>query len=344
MSRKLGPAAPSLVDDGRVRFGTFDVPFERVNLLDADAYSLPLPRAIKAARLKEWQAFQLSTPRYFVCFALFNAKTLALAQVKIYDRQAKQKVLFEKKVVPWAFDVADGLMDSCTEYRSQGVSLRFRNRLSDGQLEIQVEIAAGKRWPSLRANVVADASAATPQVVSIPFADNRGMYSHKSLMPATGSLNIDGNEVSLEDAFIFMDDHKGYYPLEMKWDWLTAGGRLDDGRIAGFNLTRNQSLDQDRFNENCIWVAGQRTLLPPVKFDREDTGNAERWTVRDDAGRVDVTFRVDMPSRIDINAVVIRSKYSGPYGTLQGTIALDDASRIHVDGWFGMGEDFYLRC
>ncbi len=46
---------------------------------------------------------------------------------------------------------------------------------------------------------------------------------------------------------------------------------------------------------------------------------------------------------MDINAIVIGSKYSGPYGTLSGFVTTEDG-RLEVDGWFGMGEDFYLRC
>jgi hypothetical protein len=45
-----------------------------------------------------------------------------------------------------------------------------------------------------------------------------------------------------------------------------------------------------------------------------------------------------MPSRVDLDALIVRSRYSGPFGSVRGTIANHD-----VTGLFGMGEDFYLR-
>lgn len=344
MARQLQAARPALVNAGTTTFGTFDGPFEHVNPLDATPWAgVPVPRFLKSWRLKEWQAFQLSTERYFVCIALFNAKSLALAQIKIYDRANRKKVLFERKVAPWAFEVADGLLDSVTRYSGPGASLQFRNLLNEARIEVELDVEAGPDWPAVKGSILLDAARITPQVVSIPFGRNHGMYSHKCLMPASGSLQIGGDAVSLEDAFVFMDDHKGYYPMTMRWDWLTAGSRTPDGQLVGINLTHNQSIDEARYNENCAWVGGALHLLPPVRFSRETRGTQETWRVTDAEGRIDIRFDVEMPSRVDINALVIASKYSGPYGNLSGFVTTEDG-RLEVDGWFGMGEDFYLRC
>lgn len=344
MARQLQAARPALVEGGTTTFGTFDGPFTRVNPLDARPWGgIPVPRFLKSMRLKEWQAFQLSTDRYFVCIALFNAKSLALAQIKIYDRANHKKVLFERKVAPWAFEVADGLLNSVTRYVGPGASLVFHNRLDDDRIEIELDVEAGSDWPAVKGSIVVDAEHITPQVVSIPFGRNHGMYSHKCLMPARGSLQIGDEVVSLDDAFAFMDDHKGYYPVQMRWDWLTAGARTPHGELVGINLTHNQSIDERRYNENCAWVGGELHLLPPVRFARETRESRETWRITDAEGGIDVRFDVEMPSRVDINALVIASKYSGPYGNLSGFVTTEDG-RLAVDGWFGMGEDFYLRC
>lgn len=344
MTRTLQAPPPSLVEDGSTVFGTFDGPVASVNPLDAAVLGwMPIPRALKSWRLKEWQAFQLSTERYFVCIALFNAKSLGLVQVKVYDRVRQEKALFERKVAPWAFSVADGLLDSQTRYEGTGASLVFRNRLSQGRIELELDIAAGQGCPAIVGTIGIDASAATPQVVSIPFGRNHGMYSHKCQMPAEGTLRVGEDAVSMAGAFAFMDDHKGYYPVTMRWDWLTAGSRTPGGELVGINLTHNQSIDEPRFNENCAWVDGALHLLPPVRFERQPAEPHEQWHITDEHGRIDVRFEVEMPSRVDIDAIVIGSKYSGPYGNLSGFVTTDQG-RLEVDGWFGMGEDFYLRC
>ena len=146
-----------------------------------------------------------------------------------------------------------------------------------------------------------------------------------------------------DDSYVLMDDHKGYYPVSMAWDWATAASH-QDGKLIGFNFTRNQSRDIDRYNENALWIDGTRHLLPPVTFTRNDRGPSEYWRITDDSGAVDLTFVVVIDGRVDINALVMRSKYRGPFGEFSGHIEVPDGPRFEADRVFGMAEDFYLRC
>src|SRR5690606_19824810 len=135
----------------------------------------------------------------------------------------------------------------------------------------------------------------------------------------------------------------GYYPYRMEWDWVTAGARRD-GALVGFNLTRNQSIDPARYNENCFWIDGRAHALPPVEFERHDGRHPEQWLIRDREGRVDLRFTVEIDGRVDIDALVVRSDYRGPFGTFAGTLRAEDGTHLDCDGLFGMGEDFDLRC
>jgi hypothetical protein len=340
------PSPPALVDGGRFNFGMFDAAIPTVNLLDADVFpGLPVPRKMKNLRLKEWQAFQMGNGRYFLNVALFNGKTLAVAQIKLYDRQLGKKFLFERKMAPWRFEVACGLLDSETSYHRDDCSISFRNQLTQDRIHIEMDVAATPAMPRIKGSVTALAAGCDPLVVCIPFADNRGMYSHKGLMRAQGQLAFGDSEIVFgdDDGYVLMDDHKGYYPYRMKWDWVTAGGYLEDRRFVGFNLTKNQSIDPDRFHENCLWVDGVAHVLGPVTFARHSGQTPEVWTVRDKNGRVNVTFTVEVDGRVDINALILRSRYRGPFGTFSGTIVDDAGEPVVLDGMFGMGEDFYVR-
>ncbi len=335
-----------LVTRGRFNFGRYDHPLDLVNPLDADVVpGVPVPAFAKHLRLKEWQAFQFGNGRYFINVALFNAKALALVQVKIYDRQERKKHLFEKPVPPWAFRLPTNLLDSETSYRSKDCSVSFRNLLAEGRIVISLDIAARPGVPRIVGSVTALTRDCEPMVVCIPFAQNRGMYSHKGLVPAVGRLFIDRTEVAFGegDGYLLMDDHRGYYPYRMEWDWATAG-TWRDGRLVGFNLTRNQSIDPVRYNENCFWSDGVAHALPPVEFVRHDDRQPEQWSIRDRNGQVDVTFNVEIDGRVDINALVFRSDYRGPFGTFEGTLRADDGASLDCGGMFGMGEDFDLRC
>jgi hypothetical protein len=54
---------------------------------------------------------------------------------------------------------------------------------------------------------------------------------------------------------MIIDDHKGYYPCVMKYDWITALGYAGNGRLVGFNLNR-QSGAGPREIQRELPVAG----------------------------------------------------------------------------------------
>lgn len=329
---------PRLVVDGQPRLGRFAAGPERTNLLDARYRGLPRP--LRWLRLKEWQAIQLVTPRLFVNVALFDAKLVTLLQLKLYDRVRGVKHLNERILPPRAFRPSDQLHDSTVGFRDRRTTLEFRNRLADGHLE--VELAADR--PTVRGGFRLDTRAGASQVVSLPFA--RGsMYSHKGMFPVTGALTVDGERYDLDGGLALLDDHKGYYPYVMQWDWLTSAARGADGVARGFNLTRNQCVEPERWNENCAWVGAAVAPLPAVTFERTAIGTAdERWRVRDRDGRVDVTFTPTVPGDVRMNVGVVESRYRGPFGRCHGRLSPAALPEVVLDDWFGMGERFWLRC
>ncbi len=338
-----------LVQDGKAHFGRFDAPFEEANLRDLRFGRLP--PWLRRRRLKEWQAFQFGNDRYFFIAALFNAKTLALAQLKGFDSETGRHFHFEKRIPPWKLSLAQSLGDSVNTYESKDLDIVMHNRLRSGEVELTIRADAtsagdGAAKEPVHVKLRAQAASQTPEVVCLPLTNGGAMYSHKALMPATGVIEIAGDTIEMTEGngHLVMDDHKGFYPYVMKWNWVTGAGRDGDGALVGFNLTQNQSADPDRYNENCLWLGGNKSQLGAVTFEREGVGkDAEVWRIRDRDGRVHVDFHLALNDDVRINAVILESRYRGPYGRFSGHIVDDDNNSIDVGCCLGMGEDFYLR-
>jgi hypothetical protein len=320
-----------LVDaSGAQRWGTFDRAV-RANLIDA---KIGLPRPLRKLRLKEWQAIQIASPALFANVALFDAKLMQLRQVKVFERARGEKIIHEKKLRPGAFRLADQILAS----RNAHAGLAFDNRVGDGRIEVEIDVG------DVRGHLVVHTELGASQVVSLPFDERRGMYSHKGMFPVEGVIEIGGRRHELRDALALLDDHKGYYPYVMKWDWLTSASVVG-GHAKGFNLTRNQCRDPETFHENCAWIGARRGALPPVTFARERARKAdERWTVRDRDGKVDLEFFPTIPGDVRVQAIVVESRYRGPFGRVVGRLAPEGLDPIEVDGWLAMGEEFWLRC
>ncbi|MFT3698761.1 MAG: DUF2804 family protein [Kofleriaceae bacterium] len=332
------PAAPAnLVDNRRQHLGRFSTALQHANLIDAAYHHLPRP--LRYLRLKEWQAVQIGTDDIFICLALFDAKLMSLMQAKIYDKKRGAKIIHEWKLRPGALSIADQLIDSTNRYADKRGVLEFRNSLATNQITISLDLRT-KSLPAVRGTITVDTRRGASHVGSFPFAGDVGMYSHKGMFAATGELTVGEHTFQLANAPCLLDDHKGYYPYVMRWDWVTSAHH-----DRGFNLTRNQCRDPDQFNENCAWHGDQLGTLPPVMFEREHVRTAnERWRIRDREGRVDVTFHPTVPGDVSVNAVIVHSKYRGPFGTFEGRLEPEGLAPIQIDNWFGMGEDFHLRC
>ncbi|HVV84103.1 MAG TPA: DUF2804 family protein [Kofleriaceae bacterium] len=338
------PPPTELVVGGRQQLGRFHGPPPRANLLDAKVGHWP--RLVRSMRLKQWQAMQLQTPRLFVNLALFDVRLMGLRQAKVYDRERHVKHLHERKLPPGSLHLADQLLDSTNRHADRVGHLEFRNRVGAGAIDVSLDLAASGDAPAMRGDFTVHVDRGAQQIVSLPFRGDVGMYSTKGLFPVTGELEVAGelHRFAPGDTLALLDDHKGYYPYVMAWDWVTSA-RFVDGVACGFNLTRNQVRDPDRYNENCGWRGDRIGRLPPVTFERERARQAgELWRIRDPEGRVELTFEPTVPGDVDVNAVIVKSRYRGPFGTFHGRLSPEGLAPISVDGWFGMGEQFWLRC
>lgn len=337
-------APEAIVTNGKYNFGQYTSPFKKVNLLDAKKSTI-LPFA-KSFFLREWQAFQIFTEGYFGIMAIYNTKKVSLVQFILYDIEAKKKIKFEKKVLPWQLEIPNGLYKSKAAYYSSNCTMIVEHDIDNNSMTIDVDIAKSKKNPSIKAKLkgIHNVEKFTPIVVCMPFSDTRGMYSHKCQMPLEGEIFLDDKKIICHgnNSNLIIDDHKGYYPYVTKYDWITAAGFTERGQRVGFNFTDNQIQNKEKYNENGIWLDGKLHYLPPITVSRPE-GYKKDWIVKDKEGMVNLTFTPVENNSVNLNLLILKSQYQGPYGYFNGYIQADGQAKIDIDNLFGMGEDFYLR-
>jgi len=336
------PPPDHLVDGGRFLFGTYDAPVPHPDLLAA--WHGPA-RARHAARLKEWQAFQVFDDGWFVLGAVYDAKLLGLVQIVAVRTDSGRVHRFERKVPSFRLDVATGLDGTRSTGRAGRLSVTVQNDVRQGRLRVDARRPAAPGDTSLDLVVTGSCGPtdAAHLVICHPFPDGMPLYSNKCMMPATGSLRLDDEVVpfSRDRAVLVLDDHKGHYPSPMVYDWVTAAGRDDAGELVGFNLTDNQVRDPDTYNENALWRGSRLTRLGAVRFERP-RGVHGPWRVTDRRGQVDVTFEPTVPNEQHVGPRSVLADYYGPFGWFSGVIDTGD-ERVVVDGLFGMGEQKFIR-
>ena len=350
LSRTLEPPPAELVLEGRYRFGTYDGPIVRINPLDvvtATGARGRLQRAARNARLKEWQAFQLGDESVFVLGAVYDTKSISLLQVLVVDKHAATIRRWEQRVPTSMVHVARGL-DRTRSYGHLGrFSVQLTNEMNAGLVAVDASHPGRGALPQLELHGAGRCGPGQAGHLAIchPFADDRALYSHKTMMPFAGTLRA-GAEFTVFDldrSFMILDDHHGDYPWPMQYDWLTAVRRGDGGRVEGFNLTDNQVRDPQRYNENAVWLGDRVHRLPAVHVKRPD-GPWGAWMVRDadGSGQVNVRFTPTVRSEMHVGPRRSLAEYYAPYGWYDGRIHTDDVD-LSVDGMFGVGEQKFIR-
>ena len=344
-----GEALPSssvpLVDaSGRVRFGVFDVPLRCVNLDAARLRiaGLPVPGPLAALRLKQWQHVGLILPDAFVGLAIVDAGYLRTTWCHVVDRRAGAQ--FEHRRMGPRLDMrlARELWDDTCHVRARGYLIEIDNRLGEGEHRVRFDVAAARGRAAVHGDLrcAHDLSAIDPLVVCLPGGLNRGMYSHKVALPLEGELSVGGEEVEVAPnrCFAIWDVHKAHYPRQTWWNWATFAGRDARGRAVAMNLTRNVVEDDERLNENAVWLDGRIQRLGPAVFELNRERPLDPWRVRSRCGRVDLEFRPEGERKEDLRLGVVTSIFHQPYGTFHGELRHAD-TKLAVEGLFGICED-----
>lgn len=186
-----------------------------------------------------------------------------------------------------------------------------------------------------------------PSVVSIPFGENRPLYSQKDFFKAKGYLMLNGERYETDDfTTAIVDDHRGYYPRRTHYDWLSSMGYYNLGgknQYFAFNLTQNQSTNPEEYNENLLWFEGATSLLPPVTFTQNsksiDYNGSALWHVEDEYDMVNLTFHVEGMNPMVFHSPLIKVDYFFAFGTLDGYLRDEKGKQYFLNGYMGMGED-----
>lgn len=364
--RRAVPTPESMVDEnGICAFGTFDKEFEKMDLVKLKNPT-SLPNCFNRLKLTLWEATEVHLKNgvllAVVCDMGIFGKTLNV----FYDKRTKKVYCWDTNLKSKDTVIAPNLINGAVAEGKTPVShVRYVNDFQDGKCHLKGQhtgkclITVPQKDKTIVAAIKENYGEATieydftltrlskPCVASIPFGKNRPLYSQKDFFKADGRLVINGEEMLTdEDSAAIVDDHRGYYPRHAHYDWVTTMGKCNvDGeeKWLAFNLTRNQSVDQEKYNENILWLEGKTSILPPITFTRnpesKDVKDYSEWIVKDEHDMVNLKFKVYNMNPMIMHALVVNIDYYVAYGELEGYIRDEDGKKYVLDGMLGMGED-----
>ncbi len=339
-----------MVDNGKfVAFGKFIEPFREVNMLDADIRirGKKVGNLIKNFRLKEWEHFGLICDEYYFGMVIFDAKYLGNVFFYAFNRKTGEFFEHKRTSVGMPLRIARELWHSECYFEHLGFRMEFLNRLDSGYHRLRIEIAKSLGKPQIRADVkvLEDLSKFDPLISLSPIGENRALYTHKAACPAEGIVMIGDKEVRLsaEKDFGVMDVQKTYYPYETFWKWTMFAWRDPDGRFIALNLCENFIEEDEKYNENCLWVNGKIVPLSAARFEFDKDDVLKTWKITTTGGEVDLTFKPLGERKGKINLGLVMSDFHQPFGEFSGKMKGPEDDIIPVDGAFGVCEHHLAR-
>ncbi len=334
-----------IVIDGQAQFGTFKDPFKELNMLDCvKPCGKFFPHALNKIRMTEWEAFEVHLDEGALVSAVYNTGTMGFSIFVWFDKRTQKISAWKNFVSSSTVKVAKQLIDGECYLKTRKSEYTITNNLLQGEAH-----AFGYSENKKSGKISLDINVkrlSPPSNVCIPFGKNKPLYSEKDFLKAEGYLEVNGERfVTNENSVSIIDDHKGYYPFFAHYEWLTTMGKCEiDGKMQyfAFNLTKNQSTDPTKYNENLIWVEGESYPLPPVKFDIPSK-KSTKWHITDEFGMVDITFEIADVFYLPIHAIVIDAYYALPYGKIYGYVKNEAGKVFNVDGMLGIGENKTTR-
>jgi hypothetical protein len=171
--------------------------------------------------------------------------------------------------------------------------------------------------PGLRASL--ELGEVAPIEATCPSGRSLAWTRKRAGMPVEGTVEIPGRRWQIGGRGID-DESAGHHRRHTRWRWSAGVGESVEGRKLAWNLVEGIN-DPPQGSERAIWVDGEPSEMPPVKFralDGIDLGDAES-----------LDFSSESAHARDDNYLLIRSRYRHRFGSFGGSLGGFELAQGH---------------
>ena len=308
--------------------------------------NLPVPRFITNIRIMGIMRFLFCDENNIGEIELFNAGYFSFMETTLWNRKTRRRIAYRSIIPPGLMKFPNNFVNSVTACRTHGRFVRIHSRLQKKLVHADFDFLGSDARPPcdgrLEINLVSDKAAALSSV--IPFGVRRRcQLSYQVSAPLHGwiSTGYDDYHITEDVGVGFFDVRKAYFPLRTKMSKLVGMGRIGD-KVVSFQLGNPVSHDDDRYNDNVLFIDNRTWPLPPVKITRP-YGISGDWIIQDTESMVDLVFTPISDSARRLSAFVVRTDYHTVYGLFEGVLLTGDGEKIVLKSFPGIGKKILLR-
>jgi hypothetical protein len=292
---------------------------------------------------KEWEHYTIVGKDYSMSVTLMNVGFLAAAMVDFchYGEKFEANNLFFEAddLTSFGFPLTPyGL----TRWEKDGEFIQIRSK--NGKRHIEFSLKDKVVMHSFKGNLLLTDPPESIAVVR-PFKDPKQFFYENKIfgMPVEGEVEIRGKTYLFEPEHTssILDWGRGVWPQLGSWYWGFFKGEAD-GREIAINMSYGYGND-NRGTVNALLVDGKIQKIDKL-VARGDLKNPKGPIhIFSNDGKVDVHFKPLHHQKVNADILIYYAKLDKLYGTFEGTIVLEDGTKVKIKDFYGFAENVFYK-
>ena len=296
-------------------------------------------------RLKEWDYYYAGNNRFGVALTIADNSYMGLDSISFLSF----------KDTPWEITKSPMRIFPLGKTNLPSTSASGLSAISGKGYQLTFDVSNGKRHLTahmdnfkdgapIDIDIILDQEPDESIVICTPFNKKAHFYYNQKIncMRVSGQVSIGDAlyEFDPSESFGVLDWGRGVWTYHNTWYWGSASG-LVDGVDFGFNIGYGFG-DTSAASENMLFYNGKAHKLSQVVFNIPMKNGKEDylrpWTFSSNDGRFVAAFSpvIDRASCTDFK--VLKSDQHQVFGYFNGTVVLDDGTKLNLENLFGFAE------
>jgi hypothetical protein len=327
-------AGPLLTSDGKLR----EPGWAQRQLFSWDAALVH-----DKTKLRQWDFFTISNESAAVNLTLTDLGFVQLASVGVVDfaTSAKHEARLFKGSGTDQFTLSPAVEGSASLQADGAATPALRFVTTADRTDVTIDIPESLLGEAAQGSFTIQRRPQMPYLsLATPFTEDPFQFFFEQKiagMTADGSVTVGTGSWTFSGAEAVMDWGRGQWPQQVTWRWGGGSGTAGGSSVA-LNLGEGFG-DDTSGTENLLVYGDVAHKLGRVSWKHTAGDPMQDWTFASSDGRVALVLH---PTAQEIGGLDFGSKFSKlekAYGTFSGTVALDDGTKLTLDGVAGFAEE-----
>lgn len=338
--REITTRQPLLDDNGNI----VEAGYSKHLVWDYDRKSIKAGKS----RIKEWEYYSISNDQYALGITIADMGYVGALTVSVVDyiTPAQFSATSTKLFTMGKLDMPADLDNGEINFKKGKVWATIKNE--NGVRHLIGEYPnADDRGTLLSWDITLSETPKEYMAIATPFEKDKHFYLNAKVncMRVEGGFKLNDMYCPFEkhNSLAILDWGRGVWTYKNTWYWASLGTILQDGRTFGFNFGYGFG-NTENATEDMLFIDGKAEKINSkvtITIGGDADGKPrfiEPWTLKDEDGRVDLTFTPIIDKYAPFDIKILQMKGHQVFGWYDGKCTLDDGTVIVIDHKIGFAE------